>query len=197
MKINWAEKTAYAKIVYYGPGLGGKTTNLQKLFDMLPPESRSKTLETIPTQTDRTLFFDFMPVNVGKVGLFDVKLGVYTVPGQTFYHATRKAVLFGTTAVVFVADSQPLMREENQRSLSELKEFLATYNIMYNEIPSVIQFNKRDLPDIMPVELMTGDLQKNREVCIEACAIDGTGVMETLNTITKMAIKAAKNLASV
>lgn len=197
MKLNWAEKTAYAKIVYYGPGLGGKTTNLQQLFDMLPPERRSATLETMPTQTERTIFFDFMPVNVGKVGLFDVKLGVYTVPGQSFYHATRKAVLFGTSAVVFVADSQHEMREENQRSLAELQEFLSTYNIMYKEIPSLLQFNKRDLPGVMSVEEMVRDLQKHKEPCLEASAINGVGVMETLNTLTKMVIKASQNLPSI
>ena len=149
--FNHATREMTAKIVYYGPGLCGKTTNLMVIFDKLDPKQKGKML-SLATKTDRTLFFDLLPVDIGKVGAFNLKIQLYTVPGQVFYNETRKLVLKGADAVVFVADSQPSMVESTRESFANLLENLEQNNIDPNDTPIVIQFNKRDIPGVLPVE---------------------------------------------
>src|SRR4029077_2514947 len=149
--FNHATREMTAKIVYYGPGLCGKTTNLMVIFDKLDPKQKGKML-SLATKTDRTLFFDLLPVDIGKVGNFNLRMQLYTVPGQVFYNETRKLVLKGADAVVFVADSQPSMVESNRESFGNLIENLQQNNIDPNDTPIVIQFNKRDIPGVLPVE---------------------------------------------
>jgi signal recognition particle receptor subunit beta len=176
------------KVVYYGPGLCGKTTNLQFMHSILNPESRGKLL-SLATETDRTLFFDFLPVSLGKIKGFSVKIQLYTVPGQVYYNATRKLVLKGADAVVFVANSQKSMRVENIESLKNMWQNLMANNISPNEIPLVIQYNKRDLPDIDPVEELNSYLNKNNYPTTEAVAVTGVGVEETFQLITRLLLK--------
>src|SRR5215217_6311021 len=149
--FNHATREMTAKIVYYGPGLCGKTTNLMIIFDKLDPQSKGKML-SLATKTDRTLFFDLLPVDIGKVGTFNLKIQLYTVPGQVFYNETRKLVLKGADAVVFVADSQPSMVESNKESFANLMDNLQENQIDVADTPIVIQYNKRDLPNAMPVD---------------------------------------------
>lgn len=186
--FNFATKEMTLKVVYYGPGLCGKTTNLQYLHSILSPESRGKLL-SLATETDRTLFFDFLPVSLGKIKGFTVKIQLYTVPGQVYYNATRKLVLKGADAVVFVANSQTSMRVENIESLKNMWQNLMANNISPNEIPLVIQYNKRDLPDIDSVEEINSYLNKNNYPYTEAIAITGEGVEETFHLITRLLIK--------
>ena len=186
--FNFATKEMTLKVVYYGPGLCGKTTNLQFLHSTLNPESRGKLL-SLATETDRTLFFDFLPVSLGKIKGFSVKIQLYTVPGQVYYNATRKLVLKGTDAVVFVANSQKSMHVENIESLKNMWQNLMANNISPNEIPLVIQYNKRDLPDIDPVEELNSYLNKNNYPCTEAVAVTGVGVEETFQLITRLLVK--------
>jgi signal recognition particle receptor subunit beta len=182
------EKSVLFKIVYYGPGLCGKTTNLQQIFARLKPEQKlTQSIIEIPTQTDQTLSFDFMPLSVGKIGSYTVKLSFYTVPGQVHYQASRKLILQDADGVVFVADSQPAIRQQNRQTLSEMKNYLKAQNL--GEIPMVLQFNKRDLTNVMSVEEMARDLQGEREApWFEAAAIEGIGVMETMQTIIRMTV---------
>jgi len=147
--FNHATREMTAKIVYYGPGLCGKTTNLLVIFDKLESDRRGKML-SLATKTDRTLFFDLLPVDIGKVGPFNLKIQLYTVPGQVFYNETRKLVLKGADAVVFVVDSQPSMVDSNRESFENLMENLEENQIDSNEIPIIIQYNKRDLPGLSP-----------------------------------------------
>lgn len=177
-----------AKIVYYGPGLCGKTTNLLVIFDKLDPKNRGKML-SLATKTDRTLFFDLLPVDIGKVGNFNLKIQLYTVPGQVFYNETRKLVLKGADSVVFVADSQPSMVDSNRESFANLMENLETNNIDSKDIPIVIQYNKRDIPGVLPVEELAEKLQFEGYPSMEASAIQGEGVMETFKLVTKVTAK--------
>ncbi|HEY5611842.1 MAG TPA: GTPase domain-containing protein [Thermoanaerobaculia bacterium] len=177
-----------AKIVYYGPGLCGKTTNLLIIFDKLDPKARGKML-SLATKTDRTLFFDLLPVDIGKVGPFNLKIQLYTVPGQVFYNETRKLVLKGADAVVFVADSQPSMIESNKESFTNLLENLQENQVDPNEIPIVIQYNKRDIPGVLPVEELQEALGFESYPYAEAAAIKGEGVMETFKLVSKITAK--------
>ncbi|HET8796796.1 MAG TPA: GTPase domain-containing protein [Thermoanaerobaculia bacterium] len=186
--FNHATREMTAKIVYYGPGLCGKTTNLMVIFDKLDPKSKGKML-SLATKTDRTLFFDLLPVDIGKVGPFNLKIQLYTVPGQVFYNETRKLVLKGADSVVFVADSQPAMLEANRESFANLLENLAENQIDVNDTPIVIQYNKRDIPGVLPVEKLQESLGFEGYPYTEASAIRGDGVMETFRLISKITAK--------
>ena len=186
--FNHATREMTAKIVYYGPGLCGKTTNLMVIFDKLDPKSKGKML-SLATKTDRTLFFDLLPVDIGKVGPFNLKIQLYTVPGQVFYNETRKLVLKGADSVVFVADSQPAMVEATRESFANLLENLQENQIDPNDTPIVIQFNKRDLPGVLPVEDLQDRLGFEGYPYTEASALKGQGVMETFKLISKITAK--------
>jgi signal recognition particle receptor subunit beta len=186
--FNHATREMTAKIVYYGPGLCGKTTNLMVIFDKLDPASKGKML-SLATKTDRTLFFDLLPVDIGKVGPFNLKIQLYTVPGQVFYNETRKLVLKGADSVVFVADSQPAMVEANRESFANLMDNLEQNQIDPNDTPIVIQFNKRDLPGVLPVEKLQEKLGFEGYPYTEASALQGEGVMETFKLISKITAK--------
>jgi signal recognition particle receptor subunit beta len=186
--FNHATREMTAKIVYYGPGLCGKTTNLMVIFDKLDPSQKGKML-SLATKTDRTLFFDLLPVDVGKVGAFNLKIQLYTVPGQVFYNETRKLVLKGADAVVFVADSQPAMVDATRESFANLLENLAENNIDANDTPIVIQYNKRDLPGVLPVDDLQDQLGFEGYPYTEASALKGDGVMETFQLISKITAK--------
>jgi signal recognition particle receptor subunit beta len=186
--FNHATREMTAKIVYYGPGLCGKTTNLMVIFDKLDPKSKGKML-SLATKTDRTLFFDLLPVDIGKVGPFNLKIQLYTVPGQVFYNETRKLVLRGADSVVFVADSQPAMVDANRESFANLLENLEENQIDPNDTPIVIQFNKRDLPGVLPVEKLQESLNFEGYPYTEASALKGEGVMETFKLISKLTAK--------
>jgi signal recognition particle receptor subunit beta len=183
--FNHATREMTAKIVYYGPGLCGKTTNLMVVFDQLDPQNRGKML-SLATRTDRTLFFDLLPVNIGKVGPFNFKIQLYTVPGQVFYNETRKLVLKGADAVVFVVDSQPSMLESNRQSFQNLLENLQTNGIDPSDTPIVIQYNKRDLPGVTPVSELSSNLGFESYRGVEASALNGDGVMETFHLVSKI-----------
>ncbi|HVT45468.1 MAG TPA: GTPase domain-containing protein [Thermoanaerobaculia bacterium] len=186
--FNHATREITAKIVYYGPGLCGKTTNLLVIFDKLDPDTKGKML-SLATKSDRTLFFDLLPVDIGKIGNFNLRLQLYTVPGQVFYNETRKLVLKGADAVVFVADSQPSMLQSNRESFANLLENLEENQIDANDIPIVIQYNKRDIPGVLPVEELEQQLGLDGYPFIEAAALQGDGVMETFKLVTKISAK--------
>lgn len=186
--FNHATREMTAKIVYYGPGLCGKTTNLMVIFDKLDPKSKGKML-SLATKTDRTLFFDLLPVDIGKVGAFNLKIQLYTVPGQVFYNETRKLVLKGADAVVFVADSQPSMVDSNRESFANLLENMEENQIDPDDTPIVIQFNKRDIPGVLPVDELQTLLGFEGYPYHEASALRGDGVMETFKLVSKIAAK--------
>lgn len=187
--FNYATKEITIKIVYYGPGLSGKTTNLQYLHSIFDPSKRGKLL-SLATEADRTLFFDFLPVELGKISDFSIRFQLYTVPGQVRYNATRKLVLKGADAIVYVADSQREMREQNIESLKNMHENLLANNINPNDIPVVLQYNKRDLTNISSADDMNKDLNENGKYDYkEAIAIDGNGVEDTFQHITRLVIK--------
>lgn len=187
--FNYASKEITIKIVYYGPGLSGKTTNLQYLHSMFDPSKRGK-LISLATEADRTLFFDFLPVEFGKINDFSIRFQLYTVPGQVRYNATRKLVLKGADAVVFVADSQREMREQNLESIRNMRENLIANNIDPDEIPVLLQYNKRDLANAASVDELNSDLnERGAYEFKEAVAINGTGVEETFQRITQLVMK--------
>src|SRR5712691_3930256 len=186
--FNHATREMTAKIVYYGPGLCGKTTNLMVIFDKLDPKQKGKML-SLATKTDRTLFFDLLPVDIGKVGAFNLKIQLYTVPGQVFYNETRKLVLKGADAVVFVSDSQPSMVDSTRESFANLMENLEQNNIDPNDTPIVIQFNKSDIPGVLSIEQLQETLNFEGYPYTEAAAIKGEGVMETFHLISKITAK--------
>jgi len=177
-----------AKIVYYGPGLCGKTTNLMVIFDKLDPKQKGKML-SLATKSDRTLFFDLLPVDIGKVGAFNLKMQLYTVPGQVFYNETRKLVLKGADSVVFVADSQPSMVDSTRESFANLLENMKENNIDPQDTPIVIQYNKRDIPGVLPIEALQEQLGLEGYPYHEASAIKGEGVMETFKLVSKITAK--------
>ncbi len=183
--FNYASRELSAKIVYYGPGLSGKTTNIEMVHNLLRAEQKGR-LISLPTETDRTLFFDFLPLDLGEIKGFKVRFHLYTVPGQVFYNATRRLVLQGVDGVVFVADSQSSMMESNTESLKNLVDNLATYGKKLKDLPFVIQFNKRDLKNISPVEEMNARLNTMGAPVFQGVAKDGTGVTETLVAISRL-----------
>ncbi len=177
-----------AKIVYYGPGLCGKTTNLMVIFDKLDPKSKGKML-SLATKSDRTLFFDLLPVDIGKVGNFNLKIQLYTVPGQVFYNETRKLVLKGADSIVFVADSQPSMVDSTRESFQNLLENMRENQLDPSDTPIVVQFNKRDIPGVLPVEKLQELLDLEGYPYTEAAALKGEGVMETFKLVSKITAK--------
>ncbi|MDE3245092.1 MAG: hypothetical protein KGN80_03315 [Acidobacteriota bacterium] len=186
--FNAATKELTAKIVYYGPGLCGKTTNLQKIYDSLPGDGRGKML-SLATQTDRTLFFDFLPIELGTIRGMKTRIQLYTVPGQVFYDATRKLVLRGADAVVFVADSQAPALMTNKESFQNLVDNLKDQGTDLEKIPHVIQWNKRDTPNALPVDTLDKEINRYHAPTFEACAMNGEGVRETLSGVAKLVLK--------
>lgn len=185
--FNYSTMQMTAKVVYYGPGLGGKTTNLQYIYDHTSSGSRGE-MVLLETEADRTLFFDLLPLEVGSIAGFRTRLQLYTVPGQVFYNTTRKLVLKGVDGVVFVADSQRPMLKANVESFRNLEENLAELDLAVDAIPLVLQYNKRDLPDPCPVEEMDEQLNRGRWPRFEASAVTGEGVFETLKAISKLTL---------
>ncbi|HET9795017.1 MAG TPA: GTPase domain-containing protein [Thermoanaerobaculia bacterium] len=185
--INYAAREINCKIVFYGPGLGGKTTNLQYIYDRTNSNSKGK-LISLATETDRTLFFDFLPLDLGTVRGFRTRFHLYTVPGQVFYDASRKLILKGVDGVVFVADSQRARAESNVESLQNLDKNLKEHGYDLATIPYVLQFNKRDLPTAMPADEMYQQLNVKGEPTFEAVAPQGVGVFETLKAVAKLVL---------
>lgn len=183
--VNPLAREISAKIVYYGPGLSGKTTNLQRVYDFVRPESRGQ-LISLNTEGDRTLFFDYLPLKVEQVRGLALRLQLYTVPGQVFYDSTRKLVLNGADGVVFVADSQPAAHDRNLESMDNLRENLNELGIDLDAFPLVIEYNKRDLPNIMPVELLRRDLNPRGVPDFETVAERGVNIMPALKEITRV-----------
>ena len=193
--INYAAREINCKIVYYGPGLCGKTTNLQYIYAKTNPEAKGKMI-SLATETERTLFFDFLPLSLGEIRGFRTRFHLYTVPGQVFYDASRKLILKGVDGVVFVVDSQIDRMEANIESLDNLRENLADQGYDLDRIPYVVQYNKRDLPDIAPVEEMRPLLNVRPVPDFEAEATNGRGVFATLKAIAKlvfMELKRSRN----
>jgi len=185
--INFAAREINCKIVYYGAGLGGKTTNLQFIFDKTADKQKSKMI-SLATETDRTLFFDFLPLDLGTVRGFRTRFHLYTVPGQVFYDASRKLILRGVDGVVFVADSQEERLDANIEALDNLQENLKEHGYDFKKIPYVLQLNKRDLPNILPVEDLRRELVRKSEPSLEAVAFQGKGVFETLKEIARQVL---------
>ena len=187
--FNYATMQMAAKIVYYGPGLCGKTTNLHYIYQKTSSQSRGE-MVSLETETDRTLFFDLLPIDVGVIGGFKTRLQLYTVPGQVFYNTTRKLVLKGADGLVFVADSQKAMVDANLESFGNLRENLAEIGLDLDELPVVLQLNKRDLPNILPREELHKLLDpEGRYESVETSALTGQGVFETLKLISKLTLK--------
>src|SRR5512146_719794 len=177
--FNYSTMQMAAKVVYYGPGLCGKTTNLHYIYQHTAGESRGE-MVSLETETDRTLFFDLLPIDVGSIAGFNTRIQLYTVPGQVFYNTTRKLVLKGVDGVVFVADSQRPMLKANLESLKNLEDNLGEMGLAFDALPIVLQFNKRDLPDVLPVDELNRQLNPNGWPHFEASAATGLGVFDTL-----------------
>jgi signal recognition particle receptor subunit beta len=186
--VNHTSREINAKIVYYGPGLCGKTTNIHFIFHRISPNQRGK-LISLATETDRTLFFDFLPVELGTVKGYKVRFHLYTVPGQVFYNATRKLVLKGADGVIFVADSQRGLVDANLESLANLRDNFADMGVDLGDFPMVLQYNKRDLPDIMSVEELNASLNPRNIPYYEAVAMNGDGVLKTFAAISKLVLQ--------
>jgi signal recognition particle receptor subunit beta len=186
--INYASREINCKIVYYGPGLCGKTTNLEYVYEKVAPNTRGK-LISLATETERTLFFDFLPVDLGAIRGFKTRFHLYTVPGQVYYNASRKLILKGVDGVVFVGDSQVERLDANIESMHNLYENLAEYGLDLREIPFVIQYNKRDLPNISSLDELQRELNPTTVPHFEAVAVRGIGVFDTLKAVSKLVIK--------
>ena len=189
--INFAAREINCKIVYYGAGLGGKTTNLQVIYQKTADQQKGKMI-SLATETERTLFFDFLPLDLGSVRGFKTRIHLYTVPGQVFYDASRKLILRGVDGIVFVADSQEQRMDANVEALENLMSNLKEHGYDFNKIPYVLQLNKRDLPNILPVDMLATELRKRNEPIVEAVAFQGVGVFETLKEIAKQVLQELK-----
>jgi hypothetical protein len=189
--INYASREINCKIVYYGPGLCGKTTNIQYIYDKTNPQAKGK-LISLATETDRTLFFDFLPIDLGTVKGFKVRFHLYTVPGQVFYDASRKLILKGVDGIIFVADSQNERMEANEESVYNLKTNLQEQGYDLAGIAYSLQLNKRDLPNIAPAEEMMRKLKQRDEPIFEAVAYKGVGVFESLKAVAKQCLNDLK-----
>ena len=188
--VNYATRELTCKIVYYGPGRSGKTTNLHHIFGQVPPDRRGQ-MVSLATQTDRTLFFDFLPLDLGTISGFSTRFQLYTVPGQSYYQTTRRLVLQGADGVVFVADSQARQLGENLESLQDLHGNLADYGVDARSLPMVMQYNKRDLPAdmLLPVDTLEDALNFRGVPSTESDALHGTGVLETLRAISEIVLR--------
>jgi signal recognition particle receptor subunit beta len=189
--INFAAREINCKIVYYGAGLGGKTTNLQVIYQKTAEQQKGKMI-SLATETERTLFFDFLPLDLGNVRGFKTRIHLYTVPGQVFYDASRKLILRGVDGIVFVADSQEQRMDANVEALENLMSNLKEHGYDFNKIPYVLQLNKRDLPNILSPDDLNKELRKKNEAVVEAVAFQGTGVFETLKEIAKQVLTELK-----
>jgi mutual gliding-motility protein MglA len=189
--INYMAREINCKIVYYGPGLCGKTTNLQYIYKRTNPEAKGKMI-SLATETERTLFFDFLPLSLGEIRGFKTRFHLYTVPGQVFYDASRKLILKGVDGVIFVADSQLERLEANQESHDNLRTNLAEHGYSLEKIPYVIQYNKRDLPNALPLEELRQLLNPIGVLDFEASARTGQGVFETLKAVSKLVLTELK-----
>ena len=186
--INYASREINCKLVYYGPGLGGKTTNLEFVYSKVSPEARGK-LISLATEQERTLFFDFLPVDLGSIRGFKTRFHLYTVPGQVYYNASRRLILKGVDGIVFVADSQAERMDANIAAMQNLYENLADYGYDPTNIPIVLQWNKRDLPTAVPTSELEDNLNPDSLPSFEAVAVSGEGVFETLKAVSKAVIK--------
>ena len=186
--INYASREINCKIVYYGPGLGGKTTNIEYVYDKVAPTTRGK-LVSLATETERTLFFDFLPVDLGTIRGFKTRFHLYTVPGQVYYNASRKLILKGVDGVVYVADSQHERMDANIESMHNLYDNLADQDLDPRRMPFVIQYNKRDLPNAVTLRDLEESLNPSGAPMYEAVATRGLGVFDTLKDVTKQVIK--------
>jgi signal recognition particle receptor subunit beta len=185
--INYASREINCKIVYYGPGLCGKTTNLEHVYNKVNPETRGKMI-SLATENERTLFFDFLPVDLGAIRGFKTRFHLYTVPGQVYYNASRRLILKGVDGVVFVADSQAERMDANIASMQNLYENLADYGYDPRQLPMVLQYNKRDLSDVVPVEELSAQLNPASLQEFEAVATQGVGVFDTLRAVSKLVL---------
>jgi mutual gliding-motility protein MglA len=186
--INYASREINCKLVYYGPGLGGKTTNLEYVYNKVSPDTRGK-LISLATDQERTLFFDFLPVDLGSIRGFKTRFHLYTVPGQVYYNASRRLILKGVDGLVFVADSQAERMDANIAALENLYENLADYGYDASQLPIVLQWNKRDLPTAIPVDELRRQLNPMGLLEHEAVAVTGAGVFDTLKTVSKLVLK--------
>lgn len=187
--INFSAREINFKIVYYGPGLSGKTTNLKMIYERIPAQSKGE-MVSLATEDERTLFFDFLPLDLGQVNGFKTRFHLYTVPGQVFYNSSRKLILRGVDGIVFVGDSAPNRLRANAESLRNLRENLQEYNLSLATTPYVIQINKRDLPDALPVEMIRQVLDPKQQVQVfEAVAANFHGVFEPLRCVSKMVLE--------
>ncbi|MCK6545654.1 ADP-ribosylation factor-like protein [Myxococcota bacterium] len=189
--INYSSREINCKIVYYGPGLCGKTTNLQYIYNKTSPTAKGKMI-SLATETERTLFFDFLPLSLGEIRGFKTRFHLYTVPGQVFYDASRKLILKGVDGVVFVGDSQIERMEANQESLENLKDNLKEQCYDIEKIPLVMQWNKRDLPNAAPIEDLSRILNYRRRPEFPATATNGFGVFDTLKEVAKLVLQELK-----
>jgi signal recognition particle receptor subunit beta len=186
--INYASREINCKIVYYGTGLGGKTTNLEYIYTKVNPDTKGKMI-SLATESERTLFFDFLPIDLGEVRGFKTRFHLYTVPGQVYYNASRRLILKGVDGLIFVADSQASRAEANIESMHNLYENLETYGYDLETIPFAIQYNKRDVPNILSPEELRAQINPLNVPDFEGVAIDGTGVFETLSCVSKLVVE--------
>jgi hypothetical protein len=186
--INYASREINCKIVYYGTGLGGKTTNLEYIYSRVNPDTKGKMI-SLATESERTLFFDFLPIDLGEVKGFKTRFHLYTVPGQVYYNASRRLILKGVDGLVFVADSQASRAEANIEAMHNLYENLETYGYELDKIPFAIQYNKRDMPGILPVTELRAQINPMGVPDFEGTAVAGKGVFETLSCVSKLVIQ--------
>jgi signal recognition particle receptor subunit beta len=189
--INYSAREINCKLVYYGPGLCGKTTNLRYIYEKTNPDAKGKMI-SLATETERTLFFDFLPLSLGEIRGFKTRFHLYTVPGQVFYDASRKLILKGVDGVVFVADSQEARFEANIESLENLRSNLSEQGYNLDKLPYIVQYNKRDMPEIVSVESLRAELNPTNVPDFEAVASQGVGVFETLKAVAKQVLTELK-----